>query len=125
MTWADAKPLIERIIGKPDQAAKKRSLKRKLSHMSRHVALKEPFWQFLSRLTKVASQIWTSSDAVAEAVEQIWLDNLRPMDQAHLVHMGEPSDNTLMTLLEAQADYLDRGKMYKRDTKSIAHSASI
>ena len=122
-TWDVAKPLIERLIGKVDPASKKRALRKKLSGMTRQSERKEPFWQFLSRLQSVASQVWTDTTARAEAVEQVWLDSLRPMDKAHLAHMVQPTNTDTMAILEAQAAYLDRGKMYKRtsDTRAVAH----
>ena len=52
------------------------------------------------------------------------MDNLRPMDRQFLVHMppSEPNKKVL-DRLTAEADYLDRGKMYRRaaDSRSVSN----
>ena len=120
--WEACKANMTRIIGKVDEGAKKRKARKKLGSMTRRVEANEPFWQFLARVTQVAKTVWTDKDALADAIESVWLDNLRPIDRSFLVHLPTVSGQTVTERLNAEAEYLDRGRMYKRgsDPKSIA-----
>ena len=121
--WEACKANIIRIIGKVDEGAKKRKARRKLGTMTRRVEVNEPFWQFLARITQVAKTVWTDDGSLSDAIETVWLDNLRPMDRQFLVHMP-PSGNEQKVLdrLSKEAEYLDRGKMYKRtDSRSVSN----
>ena len=119
--WEACKANIIRIIGKVDEGAKKRKAKRKLGSMTRRVDSNEPFWQFLARITQVAKSVWSDEDSLADAIETVWLENLRPMDKQFLVHMP-PNNQKVLDRLNAEAEYLDRGKMYKRsDSRSVSH----
>ena len=120
--WEACKANMTRIIGKVDEGAKKRKARKKLGSMTRRVEANEPFWQFLARVTQVAKSVWTDADALADAIESVWLDNLRPIDRSFLVHMPTTSGQSVTERLNAEAEYLDRGKMYKRgsDPKSIS-----
>ena len=119
--WNACKANIIRIIGRVDEGAKRRHNRKKLGSMTRRADGKEPFWQFLARVTQVAKSAYTEEGAIADAVESVWMDNLRPMDQQFLVHMPEASSQKTLDRLSAQADYLDKGKMYKRsDQRSVS-----
>ena len=120
--WEAAKANIARIIGKVDEGARKRKARKKLGSMSRRVDANEPFWQFLARITQVAKTVWTDEGSLADAVETVWLDNLRPMDRQFLVHMPDTNGKKVLDRLSAEADYLDKGKMYKRaDSRSVSN----
>ena len=122
--WNAVKANIIRIIGKVDEGAQKRKAKRKLGSMTRRVDANEPFWQFLARITQVAKSAWSDESSISDAIETVWLDNLRPMDRQFLVHMPPlDSEKKVLDRLSAEAEYLDRGKMYKRatDSRSVSH----
>ena len=122
--WDACKANIIRIIGKVDEGARKRKAKRKLGQMTRRCDANEPFWQFLARVTQVAKSVWTDDDSLADAIETVWLENLRPMDKTFLVHMPpSESHKKVLDRLTAEAEYLDRGKMYKRsaDSRSVSN----
>ena len=120
--WEACKANIVRIIGKVDEGARKRKARKKLGSMSRRVDANEPFWQFLARVTQVAKTVWTDEGSLSDAVESVWLDNLRPMDRQFLVHMPVVNGKKVLDRLSAEADYLDKGKMYKRaDSRSVTN----
>ena len=120
--WEACKANIERIIGKVDEGARKRKARKKLGSMSRRVDANEPFWQFLARITQVAKTVWTDEGSLSDAVESVWLDNLRPMDRQFLVHMPVVNGKKVLDRLSSEADYLDKGKMYKRaDSRSVSN----
>lgn len=120
--WEAAKNNITRIIGKVDEGSRKRKARKKLGEMSRRVEANEPFWQFLARITQVAKTVWLDEGSLADAVESVWVDNLRPIDRQFLVHMPVNGNKKVLDRLSAEADYLDRGRMYKRssDTRSVS-----
>ena len=119
--WPAAKANIIRIVGTVDEGAKKRRARKKLGSMTRRADGNEPFWQFIARVTQVAKVAWSDETAIADAVESVWLENLRPIDKQFLVHMPTQSSQKTLDRLNAEADYLDKGKMYKRsDSKSVS-----
>ena len=120
--WEACKANIIRIIGKVDEGARKRKARKKLGTMTRRVEANEPFWQFLARITQVAKTVWTDETSLADAIENVWVDNLRPMDRQFLVHRPPVTNEKVLDRLTAEADYLDRGKMYKRssDSRSVS-----
>lgn len=120
--WDAAKANIVRIIGRVDEGARKRKARKKLGSMTRRVEGNEPFWQFLARVTQVAKTVWSDVGSLADAVESVWTDNLRPMDRQFLVHMPDQTGKKVLDRLSAEADYLDKGKMYKRtDSRSVSN----